>query len=233
MKEERKKYLGKYSSGSMRLKNWKYDTDGLYFITVVTQNRVCNLGTIANEEMVLSAFGVIVQQEWHKSFDIRKELFLDEFVLMPNHLHAIVVIDAAAAKKASRPIIAAETDGRPIIAAETDGRPIIAAETDGRPNIAAETDGRPSVQNEKKIGIAERLPKSISSFLAGFKSGVNTAIDNYIDDNQLMLTKFNSKNHFFQSGYHDHIIRDDESYARIKNYIKNNPKNWRKDCFEK
>ena len=213
MKEERKKYLGKYSSGSMRLKNWKYDTDGLYFITVVTQNRVCNLGTIANEEMVLSAFGVIVQQEWHKSFDIRKELFLDEFVLMPNHLHAIVVIDAAAAKKASRPIIAAETDGSPI--------------------IAAETDGRPSVQNEKKIGIAERLPKSISSFLAGFKSGVNTAIDNYIDDNQLMLTKFNSKNHFFQSGYHDHIIRDDESYARIKNYIKNNPKNWRKDCFEK
>ena len=215
MKDERKKYLGKYSTGSMRLKNWKYDADGLYFITVVTQNRVCNLGKIVDGKMILSEFGKIVQQEWHKSFDIRKELFLDEFVLMPNHLHAIVVIDAAAA-------------------AESAVRPNIPAETDGRPNIpAVQTDGRPSVRNEKKIGIAERLPKSISSFLAGFKSAVNSAIDDYIDDNQLMLTKFNSKNHFFQSGYHDHIIRNDESYARIKNYIKNNPKNWRKDCFEK
>lgn len=204
MRDERKKYLGKYSSGSMRLKNWKYDADGLYFITVVTQNRVCNLGKIVDGKMILSAFGEIVVQEWFKSFEIRKELFLDEFVLMPNHLHAIVVIDAAAAA------------------------------ADGRPNIAAETDGRPSVPpDEKKIGIAERLPKSISSFLADFKSAVNTAIDNYIDDNQLMITKFNSKNHFFQSGYHDHIIRTDESFCRIKNYIKNNPKNWKKDCFEK
>ena len=43
-----------------------------------------------------------------------------------------------------------------------------------------------------------RLPKSISSFIAGFKSSVNSKIDDYIDDNQLTIPKYNKNNHFFQ-----------------------------------
>jgi len=74
-----------------------------------------------------------------------------------------------------------------------------------------------------------RLPKSISSFIAGFKSAVNTNIDNYIDEHKLTIPKYNRKNHFFQPDYHDHIIRDNNEYQCIQNYILNNPKIWNSD----
>lgn len=87
------KFKNKYRIESHRRPNWDYSSNALYFLTIVTQHRVCNLGKIENGEMILSAFGNIVETEWHKSFDIRKELFLDECIIMPNHLHAIVEID--------------------------------------------------------------------------------------------------------------------------------------------
>lgn len=80
---------------------------------------------------------------------------------------------------------------------------------------------------------AIRLPKSISSFIAGFKSAVNTKIDDYIDENRLEIAKYNRNNHFFQPNYHDQIVRNNRGYLRIKNYIINNPKNWEDDSFNK
>jgi len=76
-----------------------------------------------------------------------------------------------------------------------------------------------------------RLPNSISSFVAGFKSAVNTKIDDYIDEQNLQIPKYNRNNHFFQPNYHDHIIRNDVEYRTIQNYIANNPMNWEKDKF--
>lgn len=78
-----------------------------------------------------------------------------------------------------------------------------------------------------------RLPKSISSFMAGFKSAVNTQIDNYIDEHKLDMRKFNRNNHFFQPNYHDHIIRNNSEFQRIKYYIINNPGNWNNDRLKK
>jgi REP element-mobilizing transposase RayT len=75
------------------------------------------------------------------------------------------------------------------------------------------------------------LPKSISSFFGGFKSAVNSKIDDYIDEHQLNIPKYNRNNHFFQPNYHDHIIRDEQSYHRISNYIINNPAKWCDDKF--
>lgn len=67
--------------------------------------------------------------------------------------------------------------------------------------------------------------------MAGFKSAINSKIDDYIDDNQLNIPKYNRNNHFFQSNYHDHIIRNNTEFGRIKNYIINNPANWKNDKF--
>jgi len=78
-----------------------------------------------------------------------------------------------------------------------------------------------------------RMPKSISSFLAGFKSAVNSSIDNYIDQHNLPDPKYNRHNHFFQPNYHDHIIRNEIEYFFISRYIDNNPANWRKDRLSK
>jgi len=69
-----------------------------------------------------------------------------------------------------------------------------------------------------------RYSKSISSFVAGFKSSVNTRIDDYIDDCQLEIEKYNKSNHFFQPNYHDHVVRNNQEYQRIKYYIRYNQK---------
>jgi REP element-mobilizing transposase RayT len=90
-----------------------------------------------------------------------------------------------------------------------------------------------SVILQIKRNPAIRLPKSISSFIAGFKSAVNTKIDNFIDLHQLSIPKYNRNNHFFQPNYHDHIIRNESEFLQIKNYIKNNPLNWDTDQFNR
>jgi putative transposase len=75
-------------------------------------------------------------------------------------------------------------------------------------------------QNQKQPFI--RKPKSISSFIAGFKSVVNTKIDDYIDAHHLYIFKYNRNNHFFQSSYHDHIIRNDSEYQNTLSKIHRN-----------
>ena len=85
--------MDKYKILSPRMPNWDYSGNGMYFITLVTQNRECNLGETIKGEMFLSDFGKIVTNEWMKSFEIRRELCCDEYIIMPNHLHAIVVLD--------------------------------------------------------------------------------------------------------------------------------------------
>ena len=200
------KFKNKYRIPSNRRPSWDYSADALYFLTIITQNREHNLGQIVNNEMIFSDFGKIVEREWFKSFEIRNELILHEFVLMPNHLHTIV-----------------EIYHEPV---ETHGH----VETHGRVSLPIE----PIEPIEPKTLILKqnppiRMPKSISSFIAGFKSAVNTKIDDFIDEHQLAIKKYNRNNHFFQPNYHDHIIRNQIEYQTISNYIINNPKNWNND----
>ncbi len=70
-----------------------------------------------------------------------------------------------------------------------------------------------------------RQPKSISSFMTGFKSAVNTKIGDYFDENQLQISKYNRNTHFFQPNYQDHVIQNNYEYQNIKNYIINKSRN--------
>jgi len=87
------KFRNKYRIPSNRLRGWDYASNGHYYITIVTAGRERLFGDIVNGEMVLNDLGQIVYDEFFKSFELREELFLGEFVLMPNHLHAIVILD--------------------------------------------------------------------------------------------------------------------------------------------
>ncbi len=107
-----KLYKNKYRIASNRMPGWDYSRNGYYFITIVTQNRVCNLGKIVDGKMILSDYGKIIENEWYKSFKIRNELFLNEFIIMPNHLHAIVVIYNNGERN-ENDVWNVETDGRP------------------------------------------------------------------------------------------------------------------------
>lgn len=86
-------FKNKYRIKSTRLKFWDYSTNGFYYITICTKNRECVFGNIVNGKIELSKIGEIVSNEWIKTGQIRKHVQLDEFVVMPNHIHGIVIIE--------------------------------------------------------------------------------------------------------------------------------------------
>ena len=223
------KYKNKYRTKSHRMPNWDYSGNGIYFLTIVTQNRVCNLGEIIKHvemhgraSVKLSDFGKIVEIELLKSFEIRDELFLDEYIIMPNHLHVIIVLDKLKIENNNGNLIGShDSHGLSGSRVETHGRVFLQSTKQSTKQSALQ---QPIKQNHPI-----RKPKSISSFFAGFKSSVNSKIDDYIDNHKLDIPKFNRNNHFFQSNYHDHIIKNNEEYNRIKQYIVDNPQNWVND----
>jgi len=74
---------------SRRLYGYDYSLNGEYFITIVTQDRAKIFGQVAGEAVILSKLGVLAEMELQKSFEMRKEMVLDCFVIMPNHIHFI------------------------------------------------------------------------------------------------------------------------------------------------
>jgi len=88
------KFQNKYRIPTTRLHSWDYGADALFFITICTAHRECYFGKIEKGEMILSELGRIVETEWIKTFDLRKDMNLQmgEFVVMPNHFHAIISI---------------------------------------------------------------------------------------------------------------------------------------------
>jgi len=77
---------------SIRLKGYDYTLAGFYFITICTHQRQSLFGEIIDGEMRLNSLGRIVQDEWTKTAVIRPEIELGEFVIMPNHIHGIIII---------------------------------------------------------------------------------------------------------------------------------------------
>ena len=187
------KYQNKYRSQTTRASWCNYADNGTYFITICTDNRVHYFGAIEDGNMILSEIGLIVQQEWDKSFEIRKELFCDLYVIMPNHIHAILRIENNCLNESR-----VDPHGR------ADLQQI------GRADIQQRT-------NQSILyGITYRPPKSISSFVAGFKSAATKRINEY---------RNMPKSPVWQSRFYDHIIRNDDEYNRIERYILENPKN--------
>jgi len=79
---------------SIRLKGYDYTSEGGYFITLVTHERQNLFGTIDNDEMHLNPLGEVARDEWFRTAQLRSyvELFDDEFIVMPNHIHGIIWI---------------------------------------------------------------------------------------------------------------------------------------------
>ena len=77
---------------SLRLKNYDYNSRGVYFVTLCSYQRNHILGRIVNEEIKLNATGVIVESVWYDLHNHYSNIELDAFVIMPNHVHGIVVL---------------------------------------------------------------------------------------------------------------------------------------------
>ena len=80
---------------SIRLRGYDYTQDGVYFVTVITQNRSCLFGELAGETMCLNPAGRVAEECWRAVPDHFPHVELDEFVIMPNHVHGIIRIVGA------------------------------------------------------------------------------------------------------------------------------------------
>ena len=174
--------------------------------------------------MSLSDYGKIVVTEWDKSFEIRKELFCDSFVIMPNHLHAILRIEHS-----KNDVESVETQGLQkvnnndvFLFDDVDQQRYMEIIRNAHKTNAIGVRLDNGVRVHEKCGVAYRPPKSISSFVAGFKSSVSTIIN----DNS--ATKRPS---IWQTRFHDHIIRDHHEHRFIENYIDTNVENWGEEQF--
>ena len=91
---------------SIRLRGYDYCRAGAYFVAICAWRRECLFGEVVDGEMVKNECGGIVWDEWRKSATIREEIELDEFVIMPNHVHGIVFIVRATGRSPLRGIMA-------------------------------------------------------------------------------------------------------------------------------
>ena len=214
------KFRDKYRIPSNRLRGWDYASNGHYYITIVTAGRNRLFGEIKNGEMILNDLGQIVYDEFFKSFELREELFLGEFVLMPDHLHAIVILDKSKCECSGH----VGTHDRVGMCDRVGTHDRV--ETHGRASLP-----QPQPQSQPPTPQFQRQPKSISSFVAGFKSSTIKRIDDWIDANHLTMAKFNKNNPLWQSNYHDHIIRNETEYRHISDYIIRNPIEWKEDAL--
>ena len=183
----------------MRLKNYDYSQPGAYFITLVTYQREMLFGRVAEGKMEYSRLGKIVREEWIKSNRMRREIQLneDEFIVMPNHIHGIVWITVGADVGA---------DGvRP-------------KDKEGACH-APQQEPQPESQ---PVPHFSRLPRSLSSFVAGFKAAVTSRAGR-----ELNMTGI------WQRNYYDHIIRSEMEWVDIWNYIDTNPQRWVDDELHK
>ncbi len=199
---------------SIRLKGYDYSQVGLYFITICVQERACLFGEISMGEMILNDAGDMVQKEWSALSKRFTNIELHEFVVMPNHFHAILQIVAVGA-----PLVGALLGA--LLGPQNDVGAQIGVGApngigDGRPPDIGRPQGHaPTVLTNKTVGDMMDAFKSITT--VEYIHGVKT----------MGWEPFNGK--LWQRNYYEHIIRNEQSFQTIADYIINNPAKWAND----
>jgi putative transposase len=163
---------------SLRLKGYDYRQAGAYFVTICTQGRECLFGEVVDGQMQLNTLGEIVHRTWNDLPNHVAGMGLDEFVVMPNHVHGIIVM-------ADESVVGAGSVGAGSEPAPT----------------TTKRHGLPEIIRQFKTFSARRINEHRGT------AGVQV----------------------WQRNYYEHIIRDEASLNRIREYIVNNPPQWAQD----
>ncbi|MBI4226088.1 transposase [Candidatus Roizmanbacteria bacterium] len=167
------RFKSKFRIPSSRLPNWDYSSSGWYYVTICTKNRICYFGDIFERKMQLSETGRCAKKFWKEIPYHFKDVKLDEYNILPDHIHGIIII-----------------------------------------NHNVETCHGMSLQN--KFGKPKK--NSLGIIINQFKSAV---------------TRWCYKNGFinfsWQSRFYDHIVRDEQTLFKIRDYIRNNHLKWDDD----
>lgn len=204
---------------SIRLPGWEYAADGAYFVTICTRHHALLFGEIVGETMHLNALGKIVREEWLKSAQIRQEITLDRFVIMPNHMHSIVFISGngdRSIRKGDR----IETSN--VTSNSTGDRPVALTENGQIPSKPVTRTTNPDPLGNIRAPARGPEPRSLSSLIGGFKAAATTRINR---------RRGTPGEKIWHRNYYEHVIRNDADYARIAGYIHANPAQWAADRY--
>jgi len=178
------RFQNKYRISSARLKTWNYASEAAYFITICTRNRVHYFGEIENHKMKLSNMGVIADIMWYEIKNHAKNIELGEFVVMPNHVHGILILNGYVDGNDTNDTNDSNVETRHALSLQIPiPIPPIQNHQQTQPPIGADR-----FQNQGK--------NTVSSIIGGYKSAV---------------TKHANRFEFefgWQSLFHDHIIRN-------------------------
>ena len=218
---------------SIRLKGYDYSQEGLYFITLCTQNRANLFGKIENKEMSLNDAGRIANECWLNIPNHFPNVILHEFIIMPNHVHGI--IELVGANNYSPDKISQEFNSPENNLPENQLTKIGNNHLNGVGNdlneIGAKNDGVGN-HGAKNVSInhgaknvsplrGHSPSKTIGSIVRGYKIGVTNWF------------RYNGNSEkIWQRNYWEHIIRDEQSCHRIAEYIINNPAKWDVDSLK-
>ncbi len=230
---------------SIRLREYDYSQPGAYFITICTQNRTCLFGNVVDGKMVLNDAGEFARKCWMEIPNHFPRVTLDEFVIMPNHIHGIIIINVGAinvrainvgAKDFSPQQIPINNNQSPqqipnnvrainVGAKDFSPQQIPINKYHSPQQIPINKYHSPQQIPINKYHSPQQIPesfqspsRSIGSIVRGFKIGI---------------TKWFRQNtdiyNIWQRNYYEHIIQDEQALNVIREYIINNPLKWELD----
>jgi len=191
---------------SVRLQDYDYTLPGAYFVTLVTWQSELLFGEVVDGEVCLNTLGSLVENEWRRLGLRFGQVVLDDFIIMPNHVHGILLIeenDVTGARQKSDSVGARQE------------QPILS----GKSSLASPLPNTPP-------------PNSLSNVPRGIISGSLGAIIGAYKSTTARL--INGLRHtrgapVWQRNYYEHIIRNEAELTRIQAYIQNNPIQWDTD----
>jgi len=210
---------------SPRHPSFDYRTSAAYFVTICTLERRCLFGTVRQGRMYLNEIGQIVAAEWQRSEEMRDEVMLDTFVVMPtstagrftkrsgvNHIHGIVCLVPPDVDTVTPHGYDLQVGPNPSPAEEPSSSGV---GTHGDASLRER--GKHSRWEEEK---PQWHAQSLGSMVAGFKGAATKRINQHRDTPGAPV---------WQSRYHDRILRNEGEWRAYRRYVEQNPGRWHRD----
>ena len=214
-----KYYSERHHRKSIRLQEYDYSQEGAYFVTICIHEMKCMFGRINNGSMTLNKHGVIAYEEWMRTKVIRPNVSLDAFVIMPNHIHGIIVIECRGVLHTPSWTETSRFDGRMQYAPTSQ----LSSNVNGRMQYAPTSQLSSNVNGRMQYAPTFRSPsQTLGAIIRGFKSTTYRLINENKHICNIPL---------WQRNYFEYIIRNEFDLLRIREYITNNPFEWGKDEY--
>ncbi|MFQ6703315.1 MAG: transposase [Alphaproteobacteria bacterium] len=161
-------------------------------------------GNVVDGKMQLNDMGQLVEQEWLNTINIRHDdVRLHNYIVMPNHFHAIIEIRRG------------ESHSPQSHSSQSHSSQSHSSQPHSPQSHSPQTINEGNINKNDSQQRIKSPSKTVGAIVRGFKGAVSR---------QLGYT-------VWQRNYYEHIIRTDESYKHISDYIENNPTKWQSDKF--